>query len=649
MAVWECPRPEYPRPDFVRSEWLNLNGEWEFAFDDENRGLRDRWYDDAAAPFPLRICVPFAFQTPLSGIGDRSFHDVMWYRRRIVIPRNPAWQGKRILLHFGAVDYAATVWVNGQLVADHEGGHTPFTADITSALIAPQNLFDTPVATIVVRAWDPSTNLEIPRGKQHWKVDSEGIFYTRTSGIWQTVWLEPVSPAAYLQRVQLTTEPGGRKVRVQAWIAGGPDLTGTNAPLRLDITTRYADRTVATAQVVAGVAPTGGTAASVAANAGAAADAASSAAGDANSSAAGDADSAQIGMTTAFLGTAPVVRLETELLPNEVHLWSPETPNLYSVNYRLYLGDHIIDTVDSYLGLRWVSIEGGRVCLNGQPYYMKLVLDQGYWPDGLLTAPTDAALRADIEWGKAFGFNGCRKHQKVEDPRFLYWADRLGYLVWGEMANAYRYSEDAARRLLKEWLQVVARDYNHPCVVAWVPINESWGVSELAHDRRQVDHQLSLYHTLKSLDPTRFVMSNDGWEHARSDLLTVHDYSGPQELSNRYHSLDEALRFRPANRSLFAPGVSYAGEPLLVTEYGGLGFRKGEQEQGWGYGKLATNEEELVQRYRATTEALLASPLVQGICYTQLTDVEQEINGLLTYDRRPKVDPVLIKAINTKT
>ncbi|MGE5482471.1 MAG: glycoside hydrolase family 2 TIM barrel-domain containing protein, partial [Bacteroidota bacterium] len=345
----------------------------------------------------------------------------------------------------------------------------------------------------------------------------------------------------------------------------------------------------------------------------------------------------------------PAVHLDTELIPSETHLWSPETPELYDLTYRLYLGQELLDSVEGYMGLRWVNIDSdGRLCLNGRPYYLKLVLDQGYWPEGLLTAPSDEALRADIEWGKAFGFNGCRKHQKVEDPRFLYWADRLGYIVWGEMANAYRYSEDYAERMLKEWLQIVARDYNHPCIIAWVPINESWGVNELAHDRRQVDHQLSLYHTLKSLDPTRFVMSNDGWEHACSDLLTVHDYSGPQELAHRYQSLDEALRFRPGNRSLFAPGTTYSGEPLLITEYGGIGFRLGQQKQGWGYGNLAASEEELVQRYRAATEALFASPLVQGICYTQLTDVEQEINGLLTYDRRPKADPALIKAINDR-
>ncbi|MBE3577940.1 MAG: glycoside hydrolase family 2 [Limnochordales bacterium] len=629
MDVLNCPRPEYPRPDFVRTEWLNLNGEWEFAFDDENRGLAERWYAPTTSPsvFPLRIQVPFAYQTPLSGIGDRSFHDVIWYRRRVEIPREPAWQGKRILLHFGAVDYAATVWVNGQLVTHHEGGHTPFSADITDALTTPSGLFDAPVAVIVVRVWDPSTNLEIPRGKQYWKVDSEGIFYTRTSGIWQTVWLEPVSPVAYLQRVQLSTEPGGGRVRVKAWIntgagalartrAGaktgaetptGHDVDGAgSAGLRLEITASYEGRTVATA--TSKVAWSGSAPAAI----------------------------------------DPVARLETELVPEEVHLWSPETPNLYSLTYRLYWDNELVDTVEGYMGLRWVSIENGRICLNGRPYYLKLVLDQGYWPEGLLTAPSDEALRADIEWGKAFGFNGCRKHQKVEDPRFLYWADRLGYIVWGEMANAYRYSEDYAVRILAEWQQVIERDYNHPCIIAWVPINESWGVDGLARDRRQVDHQLSLYHMLKSLDPTRFVMSNDGWEHARSDLLTVHDYSGAEELARRYQSLEEVLRFRPGNRSLFAPGTTYAGEPLLVTEYGGIGFRKDQQGKGWGYGNLAASEEELVERYRAATEALFASPIVQGICYTQLTDVEQEINGLLTYDRRPKVDPAVIKAINDR-
>jgi beta-galactosidase/beta-glucuronidase len=324
--------------------------------------------------------------------------------------------------------------------------------------------------------------------------------------------------------------------------------------------------------------------------------------------------------------------------------WTPEKPNLFDVSFELWNADEVVDRVQSYFGLRKISVEEGNVCLNNRPYYMKLVLDQGYFPDGIMTPPSDDAFKQDVELTKAMGFNGARKHQKVEDPRYLYWCDRLGLLVWAEMANAIAYSEEYVRRISLEWQEVMDRDYNHPCIVAWVPLNESWGVPNLLFDKHQQQHALSMYHLTKSLDTTRLVIPNDGWEHVITDICTIHDYESRKEvLEKRYSSL-EVIGAKPAGRWIHVPGFPYQGAPIQVTEYGGISFQKSDS-QGWGYSS-AENEEDFMERYMAVTHPLLESPVVQGFCYTQLTDVEQEINGLLTYDRKPKIPLEVIKQIN---
>lgn len=572
------PRPEYPRPQFARAAWQSLNGAWNFAFDDADCGLAERWFDPAVAaarhPFTQTINVPFAYQSELSGIGRRERHDVLWYRRIFTVP--DAWRGRRLLLHFGAVDYRAWVWLNGRLIAFHEGGHTPFHADVTDALAAVNHL--------VVRVEDVLTDLSQPRGKQYWKAQSEGIFYTATSGIWQSVWLEPVAPA-HLARVRFTPDVPAGSVVIECSAEG-----------------------TAAATVTAEIAFAGDVLATV-----------------------------DIPLEDG-LGTAVVD------LP-EAHLWSPETPHLYDVVLRLHDDGRVVDEVRSYFGLREIGVADGRVLLNGAPYKMRLVLDQGYWPDGLLTAPSDEALRRDVELAKAMGFNGVRMHQKVEDPRFLYWADRLGLLVWGEMANAYRFTPEAVRRLTAEWQAAVTRDYNHPCIVAWVPLNESWGVPHIARDARQAHFARSLYHLTKALDATRLVIGNDGWELAQADLCTIHDYTADTAvLQERYATLEAALAFRPSDRLLYAPGFAYEGQPILISECGGIAFRQSAWE-GWGY-TTAADETDLREEYRRLLDTLLAAPLVAGFCYTQLTDVEQEINGLLTFDRRPKLPLETIRAIN---
>jgi hypothetical protein len=297
--------------------------------------------------------------------------------------------------------------------------------------------------------------------------------------------------------------------------------------------------------------------------------------------------------------------------------------------------------------MRKISVENGQILLNNQPYYMRLVLDQGYHPEGILTFPSDEAIRRDIELTKAMGFNGARKHQKVEDPRYLLWADRLGLLMWGEMANCHEFSDRAMQRLIREWQEAVQRDYNHPCIIVWVPVNESWGAGALKSDPRQVHHLLTLYHLTRSLDPSRLVVSNDGWEHAISDICTIHDYTADGlTLRQRYSSRESTLNAEPAKHPIFAPGFSYRDQPILVSEFGGIAYRKSTQ-QGWGY-STAANDAEFVQRFRDVVRALQDSPLVQGYCYTQLTDVEQEINGLLMYDRQPKVDLGTIRQINLR-
>lgn len=576
------PRPEYPRPQLVRNEWLNLNGAWEFAFDDERAGDAQQWGRGETA-FSRKIQVPFAYQSKLSGIGETGFHDLVWYRRSFAVPAE--WAGQRVLLHFGAVDYIASVWVNGQLVATHEGGHTPFQADITAALQQGDNV-------IVVRAEDFSRDVTLPRGKQYWKEDSASIFYTRTTGIWQTVWLEPVSDL-HIRKLKFKPDIDKNEIEIRTFLNQAP--AGSKVEARIDI--RFKDEYTTSTTL--------------------------------------SFNSAQETRT---------VRLHDFNDHGLGRWWTPEKPNLYDVTVTLIVDGQEADTLTSYFGMRKISVQAGKVKLNNRVYVMRLVLDQGYFPDGILTAPTDEALKQDIELSKAMGFNGARKHQKIEDPRFMYWADRLGYLVWGEAANAYSYSEEYVRRFTQEWQEAIDRDYNHPCIVVWVPLNESWGVPNILVDERQQRHALAMYYLTKSLDDTRLVVSNDGWEHMTSDLVTIHDYAWRRtELEERYGTVEGSLGTKPHRRETLVGGTKYEGQPILVTEFGGIAFKKSEWE-GWGYSG-AENEEDFLKKLADVVEPLYNSRHVQGICYTQLTDVEQEINGLLTYDRVPKAPLEEIKKI----
>jgi beta-galactosidase/beta-glucuronidase len=465
------------------------------------------------------------------------------------------------MLHFGAVDYRATVWVNGEEVARHEGGHTPFSADISRFAGRTDNV-------VVVRAEDPLADRTIPRGKQHWKETPDGIFYTATTGIWQTVWLEPL-PKRSIQSLRVR-----------------PDLDAGSADVEV-----VADGAVDVAASFDGVV---------------------------------------VGRWKGAGGG--------RIALGRVVPWSPETPNLYQLDISLLAADGgEADHVASYFGLRKVEARDGRFWLNGEPYIQRLVLDQGYFPGGLLTAGTDEQLRRDIELAKAMGFNGARKHQKVEDPRWLYWADTLGFLVWSEMANFHQHSPESERRLIAEWREAVLRDRDHPSIVAWVPMNESFGLGPIPPAALLNE----LYTLTHELDGTRPVMANDGWEHTTSDLCTLHDYGPADELALRYRSLESALAPDARPHATYLPGYAYRGEPVVVSEFGGVALAG---SGGFGWSETA-GAEALLKTYREMIEALMAPGPVVGFCYTQLTDVGQERNGLLTFDRQPKLDSGAVRPI----
>lgn len=584
-------RIEYPRPQFIRKNWLNLNGEWDFVFDDENKGVREKYFN-TIIPYNRKINVPFVYQSQESGIDERTPHDVVWYHRMFEVERK---ENQRVLLHFGAVDYEADIFVNGCHVLNHFGGHTSFMVDITDYLTkGEQNLS--------VRVYDPHDDESIPRGKQFWEEESAGIWYTNSTGIWQTVWLEVVE-AFYIKDLKITPLYDDGKVEFEVAL-------NKKANLLLDYQIKFKGEEVAQGELLLNA------------------------------------------VKTVF----DVELLQEHIFRSNFHhdgwSWTPENPNLFDVVLKLHSADRVFDEVTSYFGLRKIHQQNGMIYLNNHPYYEKLVLDQGYWPTGLLTAPTDEDFKKDIELAKSMGFNGCRKHQKVADPRFLYWADKLGYLVWGECAAPTIYNFDATTRLMHEWKEIIERDYNHPSLITWVPINESWGVPKIAFDRQQQHFSQNMYHYLHALDTTRLVVSNDGWAMTETDICSIHNYNhGQKEETRKYEYFKETLSTREnlvmhpgAPWPIFAKGFAYQNQPILLTEFGGIGFDV-SGKAGWGYTSVA-NAVDYLADYRRIMEALYASKGLWGFCYTQLTDVEQEINGLLTYDRQPKCDLSEIKAIN---
>lgn len=566
------PRPEHPRPDFRRENWINLNGEWKFSFDDDKRGEKEEWFRQGE--FAKTITVPYPFQSELSGIGETGFHDVFWYGLDVDLPES--WPGAgRVLLHVGAFDYSGTLWINGEEASRHRGGYTPWTSDITDCLKDDK-------AAIVIRGMDEQNTWQ-PRGKQYWKEKSEGIFYTRVSGIWQTVWLELV-PEVRIQSFHILPKLDPDRFIISVELCGQVERARMECSLKID-DAKIADQSVT------------------------------------------------------FKGNKCEMIVEVP----DARRWSPDDPALYDMELILQPENSQVDKVMTYGGLREVSTSGRNLLLNGKPIRFKSVLDQGYFPGGIYTAGSDEELKRDVELTLALGFNGSRKHQKVEDPRWYYWCDRLGLLVWGEMGNSWEFSEASCEALRHEWPEVMKRDWNHPCIITWVPINESWGVPEVADDRKQQEFLSEMADLTRKLDPSRPVSDNSGWSHINTDIIDLHNYTAdPKEMSA---FLDELLKTGRADKTYkFHVWVGEAkdeGQPIMVSEYGGIAMGEGfaanaEAGQDWGYGRSAGTPEELLERFRNLTRAILDNSEIAGYTYTQLTDVEQEVNGLLTFERKPK-------------
>lgn len=575
----------YPRPQMYREEssWTDLNGIWDYRTDDQNIGIRDHWQEGFTSD--LQIRVPFAPEAPLSGIGDPAVHKQVWYHRNIFLTK---FQMKgRILLHLEGSDYQTTVYLNGCRIDDHKGGYTRFTCDITKSSREGEN-------QLVIQVKD-SLDASQPRGKQRWKKDNFGCWYVQTTGIWKSVWLEYVSET-YIHSLKLTPNVQAQMLKVEFTL--NQAFSG-----KFRFAASFEDMPVSE-------------------------------------------------LTIQAAGLRGWVELPIRSLDVDewgVKLWSPEAPNLYHLTVTMMADDTVCDQIESYFGMREIRIEGDHIYLNDRPLYQKLILDQGYWKGSLLTPPDLDAMITDIRLVKEMGYNGLRKHQKVEDDRFYYWCDRLGLLVWCEMPSAYEYSDDMVSAVCSQWAEIVLQHYNHPSIIAWTPLNESWGIPRVKVDPMQQHLSCAMYHLTHSLDNTRPVISNDGWEHTESDLVTLHDYDENGESIFRKYSkdMDDYLGNRASfnhYKTLFAQGHQYKGQPVIISEYGGIAMA--HDGVGWGYGEKVEDGEAFLKRFECTHRAILSIPKCRGFCYTQLTDVQQEVNGLLHEDRTPKVSLEKIRAIN---
>ncbi|MCC2752600.1 glycoside hydrolase family 2 protein [Enterococcus gallinarum] len=567
-------RINHPNPQFRRTNWTNLNGIWDFRFDENKEGVAQNWQKGFKSTQTIE--VPFVYQSQRSGIHQKAFCPVVWYQRPL---HKTKLANTKTIIHFEAVDYQATLWINGAYVGNHSGGNSRFSFDITSFLTDEENI-------LVLRVEDSLEDMTIPRGKQYWKETAEVMWFTQMSGIWRDVWLEE-KDCFSIEELRLTPNIDQKVVEIELY---------------------FSDE----AAMLEGV----------------------------------------------ILNTD--VTLNEQMIAKETHCvkgrhlkfcigiddfndhglgswWTPENPNLYDLKFELVCDDDSRDTVYSYFGMRKISIEQNKFCLNNRPYFFSSVLDQGYFPDTILTPPSFEALEADVQWIKKLGFNGVRKHMMSSENKFLYLCDYYGLLVWSEMAAAYDYSEEYAYRMVDEWKTVLKQGYNHPCIAAWVPLNESWGVPNIYHSTKQQAHAQSLYYLTKSVDDTRPVISNDGWEHCQSDLFTVHDYTSDEKiLSQRYKAVETIISDMPGldgRKFLFCPGYKYEGQPVMCTEMGGVNYRfnKGPKVE-----PSVSNEQEFIDAIKMLIKVYKESPIIEGFCYTQLTDTETEICGLLTWDREPK-------------
>ncbi|MCX7974780.1 MAG: beta-galactosidase [Candidatus Aminicenantes bacterium] len=565
------PRPEYPRPQLYRESWFNLNGYWDFAFDFSDSG--EEAGKAQGYGFDRKIIVPFAPESSLSGIGFLDFMPAVWYKRTFTLPES--WAKKRILLHFEACDYDTTVWINGEKVGRHEGGYTPFSFDVTPYLKPGENM-------IIVRARDDVRSRRQPTGKQSHRLESYSCLYRRTTGIWQTVWLEAV-PDTFIQQLRFYPQKERGQAALFVYFNHSPEKG------QLFVRFHFQGKEV-------------------------------------------------------FKVSLPAEKITyVPIKVEKVKLWGIKEPNLYEAEIIYLQGKEEIDRVKSYFGFRSIESRGNLIYLNGKPIFLRFVLDQGFYPDGIYTAPSDEALRRDIELAQAFGFNGARLHQKVFERRFLYWADRLGYLVWGEFPD-WGLDLSLGENFLtfqREWREAIERDFNHPALIGWCPFNERW-------DEIYPGFIEEIYYLTKELDPTRLVIDASGGYHlVQPDVYDAHNYD--QNIETFAQAFAGLLENPP---KVFVNGdpkrhQPYQGQPYFVSEYGGIWWNPGQQdEKGWGYGARPKSANEFLERYRRLTEVLINNPKIAGFCYTQLYDIEQEVNGLCNFNRQPKFSPSLIRSIN---
>ena len=577
MKHTKCYIPQYPRPQFVRADWQNLCGEWDFGFGEETNEN-----NAILGKLPRKIIVPFSYQTKASGIGLEEHHSIVWYSRKI-----SGKAGKRTILNIDGADYETSVFVNGKLVGTHCGAYSRFSFDITDFLAKEDNI-------LTIRCFDDNHPIQV-RGKQRWENHNFGCWYVETTGIYKSVWLEYVDDV-YLTNLKITPSIKDYSVRFDF------EVNKPSHDTEVKFAVSYDGKPICSARV--------------------------------------SADDVDNGVS---------IRLDSRELTYQVEQWSVGNPALYDVDITVYNNDVPVDTVGSYFGLREYVTKDDKIMLNNVPFYARLVLDQGYWPDSGLTPPSEEALVKDILLCKEMGFNGARKHQKVEDERYFYYADILGFTVWCELPSNHWASDKATKQITKEWLDIVVQNYNHPSLVSWVIFNESWGVRNIMLSPEQSNLATGLYYLTKSIDSMRPVISNDGWMHAKSDILTIHHYE--QDGEKLYSYYDDLYKLASGditgNQHLpFANGYKYEGQPIIMSEFGGTAYTGETNDVCWGYGNGVANDEEYIERLTCLVDAIKRMN-ISGYCYTQITDVEQEVNGVLRADRTPKVAPQYIKKINS--
>ena len=573
----------YPRPQFVRDSWLSLNGKWKFVFDDENVGEEKQFFNKF--PNSNEILVPFTYETKMSGINDEKVHENIWYSNDININVE---KDKNIILHFEGSDFVTKLWINGNYVGMNIGGYHRFSFDITKFIVDGKNNF-------TIKVEDSLSKVQ-PRGKQRYKNESFKCWYIQTTGIWKTIWIESVSKN-HIVSVKNTPDYDNKNIEIEL-VTNISEKDITNFEIETEI---LFDNKIVNSKK-------------------------------------------QIIEDKILKYNVNIYGVENN---DEINFWSPENPNLYDINYKLYYKGNIIDEVSSYFGIRKISIENSKIFLNNKELYLKMILDQGYWPDSHLTPPSEEAIIKDINIVKKYGYNGIRKHQKIEDERFLYYCDINGILVWSEMANCYEFNDKSIEYFMNEWIKVVKQNYNHPSIITWVPINESWGIPNVSVQKNEQNFANSLYYITKSIDKTRPVISNDGWEHTISDIITIHDYKqDPELLYNEYNddNLDVLNNRRAYNtiHKLFSENYVYNGQPIIMSEYGGITLNS---DKGWVYGNPVKSEKEFLDRFEKLNDAIIKTKYICGYCYTQLTDVQQESNGLVYDDRNDKFSSEIINKI----